>query len=124
MPPSIRRTVLTLVTVGFVAVSGCLGGLPPGTPTTTTDDMPAYGTEFVSVERLDNQNRYTEWPNDEAAVFADLSNSRQRVFRDALENGTVEFSPSDPNPFSSHNKERPKVVRYDGTWYYVRVAVV
>jgi hypothetical protein len=91
--------------------------------TTTTDETPPYGTQFISVERLENQSRYQAWPAGERAHFRNLSAERRETFRRAL-NDTVEVPPDEEAAFDFNDKSRPRVVRYEGTWYYVRVAIV
>ncbi|WP_052368138.1 hypothetical protein [Haloferax sp. ATB1] len=125
-------------------VAGCAGGpsstatTTDGTPTTapimtnnstaadeatmTTGD-PAYGTEFVSVSKLENQSQADEWPDNKTARFENLSESRKSVFRDALD-GRVTLGPDEQNPFAFSDSNRPELVRYDEEWYFVRVAIV
>ncbi|WP_411967788.1 hypothetical protein [Haloferax sp. YSSS75] len=89
----------------------------------TADDSPMYGTEFVSVSKLENQSRYFEWPENQSVHFENLSESRQQVFVDALD-GQVEFGQDEENPFGFNDENRPEVLKYEGTWYFVRVAIV
>ncbi|WP_424007761.1 hypothetical protein [Haloferax denitrificans] len=91
--------------------------------TTTATDSPTYGTEFVSVSKLENQSRADEWPDNKTARFENLSEPRKEVFRDALD-GRVTFGPDEENPFAFNDSDRPELVRYEGEWYFVRVAVV
>lgn len=90
---------------------------------TTPDDRPAKGTQFVSLVRLENQSRHAAWPDNRTVAFGNLSERRQAVVREALD-GQVAFGPDETNPFSYYDETRPRAVRYDGTWYYVRVAIV
>ncbi|KAB1192559.1 hypothetical protein GJR96_03530 [Haloferax sp. MBLA0076] len=85
--------------------------------------MHRYGTEFVSVSPLENQSRDTEWPDNQSVHFENLSQSQQAVFLDALDK-QVEVGPDEENPFVFNDETRPQVVRYEGTWYFVRVAIV
>lgn len=139
-----RFTVVALVVL--VAASGCTGlgaqSNPDATTTTTrtttatttaptttaapttTDDTPAYGTEFVYVSKLENQSEYTEWPDNQSVHFQNLSDARQEAFLTAFEGDRAKFGPDEPNPFAFNDKSRPRVVKYEGTWYYVRVAIV
>lgn len=144
-----RRTVLVSVCIALLlALGGCSGPeetrsetttptgaettVAPTTETTTvsdtsltsTADRPPAGTQEVTVSRLENQSRYAEWPDDETVRFESLTEPRRAAFRSALQNGSVAFAPDVDCPFSFYDKDRPKVVRYDGTWYYVRVAIV
>lgn len=137
----------TIFVIGVVLLAGCTGvggsetPVTPNDPMTTaepttetaettvetaataTDDSPGYGTEFVSVSPLENQSRHTEWPDNRSVHFENMTASRQAVFEDALD-GQVEFGPEEENPFGFHDESRPEVVRYEGTWYFVRVAIV
>ena len=143
--PSNWKTIFVL---GVVLLAGCAGGgsdtpaepddsmTTKTTPETTTeivettaettetdDGSPDYGTEFVSVSQLENQSRYTEWPDNRSVHFENMTASRQAVFEDALD-GQVEFGPDEDNPFGFNDESRPQVVKYEGTWYFVRVAIV
>lgn len=142
---------LSLLVVGLVLFAGCSGvggsdtavesddsmttnatpeqtvdGTTPAVETTTEateDTSPEFGTEFVSVSPLQNQSQYTEWPDSQAVHFENLSESQQAVFLDALD-GQVVFGPDEENPFAFSDRDRPEVVKYEGTWYLVRVAIV
>ncbi|CQR51229.1 hypothetical protein BN996_02636 [Haloferax massiliensis] len=94
----------------------------PTNETPTTGD-PAYGTEFVSVSKLENGSRAETWPDNKTARFENLSEPRKEVFRDALD-GRVTFGPDEENPFAFSDSDRPELVRYEGEWYFVRVAIV
>lgn len=123
-PTQSRTTTSSSVTTDTTSRTTIVGTTATTDGTITTADQPSKGTQEVSVTRLENQSRHTEWPDNETVAFENLSKRRQTVFQTALENGSVTFAPDETNPFSFHNKSRPKVVRYDGTWYYVRVAIV
>ncbi|NEU57926.1 hypothetical protein [Halorussus sp. MSC15.2] len=96
----------------------------PDPPSTRTDDAPPKGSQFVSVVAFENQSRHAQWPDNQTVAFEDLPADRQRVFEEALSGGSVEFGPDETAPFSFYDESRPRAVRYDGTWYYVRVAIV
>ncbi|MFC4448921.1 hypothetical protein [Halorussus aquaticus] len=96
----------------------------PDTPSTRTDDAPPKGSQFVSVVAFENQSRHAQWPDNQTVAFENLSADRQRVFEEALPGGSVAFGPDETAPFSFYDETRPRAVRYDGTWYYVRVAIV
>ncbi|KAB1197381.1 MULTISPECIES: hypothetical protein [Haloferax] len=137
----------TLLVLGVALLAGCTGlggsetavtpddpmttaepttataGTTAETTATTANDSPGYGTEFVSVSKLGNQSRYTEWPDNRSVHFENMTESRQTVFLDALDE-QVEFGPEEENPFGFNDESRPEVVRYEGTWYFVRVAIV
>ncbi|NHN57502.1 MULTISPECIES: hypothetical protein [Halorussus] len=112
-----------LALAGLLVLAGCAGGLP-GDDGASAEDAPPTGTQFVSVDRYENRSRHAQWPDRQTVVFEDLSESRQQVFEKALSGGSVEVAPDESNPFSFHDDDRPRAVRYDGTWYYVRVAIV
>ncbi|MFB6071936.1 MAG: hypothetical protein ABEJ88_03115 [Halobacterium sp.] len=148
----LRRNHLAVVALAvLVAASGCtgVGGTNPvdtaeTTVTTTetaqattatdastttdapetTGDAPPKGTQFVQVSALENQSSYREWPDAQAVRFETLSEPRKDAFVDALRNGSVRFEPNEDPPFSYYDDDRPRVVKYDDTWYYVRVLVV
>jgi len=46
------------------------------------------------------------------------------VFRRPLEDGQQWFGPSETNSFVYHDDGRPRVVKYRGEWYHVRVVIV
>jgi hypothetical protein len=148
-----RRAFPALVAVALVLAAGCLGGgtgpgdadttdapatttaeadqLTPTEPPTTTSDRQRttkqfpYGTEFVSVDPLANQSRGNV-SKDGYVAFGTLTEREQTVFLQALEDGDQTFYPDGDrvNPFGFNDDDRPQFVRYEGTWYYVRVAVV
>lgn len=146
MAPS-RSAVVALLSTLALALAGCTGA-PAGVPTdgpadesgtttatatdttaattrttTTADETPPKRTQFVSVTRLENQSGYREWPAGKRARFENLSAERRETFRRALD-GQVEIPPAEESAFAFHDESRPRVVRYEGTWYYVRVAIV
>ena len=106
----------------LLVFAGCAGGLPDDGR--STDDAPAKGTQFVSLDRYENQSRHAQWPDDRTVAFENLSEARQRVFENALRGGSVAFGPDESNPFSYSDDDRPRAVRHEGVWYYVRVAIV
>lgn len=140
---------LVLATILALLLAGCLG-VPPsqstasdrpsstprpvgttGTVGTTpiptdgpTQAAPDYGTQFVSVRRFENRSVGATWPADERTTFENLADAQRAVFRRALESGRQRFGPDETNPFDYSDHDRPRVVRYRGEWYLVRVANV
>lgn len=145
------RALPVFAVVALAITAGCLGGgtapadtdttdAPPTTTQTATETLTEttttserqrtsmeypYGTEFVSVDPLGNQSR-GDVSKDGFAAFGNLTERRQTVFLQALEEGDQTFYPDGDrvNPFSYGDEDRPRYVRYEGTWYYVRVAIV
>ena len=137
---------IVFAALACLLVAGCIGGpvgtaeSPGGEPTATTPastntpttdstptstaDQPAFGTQFVSVERYENQSTGATWPADERSTFENLTDARRDVFLGALEEGQQRFGPDESNPFDWNDGDRPVAVKYEGTWYYVRVAIV
>jgi len=76
------------------------------------------------VGRYENQTIGATWPEDERASFENLTDAQQSVFRRALEDGQQWFGPSETNSFVYHDDGRPRVVKYRGEWYHVRVVIV
>ena len=118
-PGDAETTIATTETTGASDTS-----LATSDRSTTTADRPPAGTQEVTVSRLENQSQYAEWPDSETVRFGNLTEPRRITFRSAFENRSVVFEPDEDNPFSFYDKDRPKVVRYEGTWYFVRVAIV
>lgn len=137
---------LPAATLVFLLVAGCLGGPvgstessggePTAATATTTDspkseskppasaDQPAHGTQFVSVEQYENHSTGATWPPEERSTFENLTDARRKAFLRALEDGQQRYGPDESNPFDYHDDERPRVVNYEGDWYFVRVAIV
>lgn len=147
----VRQHALPVVLVAVVLFAGCFGGGGPAIsdettePPTTTTPQPEttttqtttteqrrprvtreypYGTEFLSVDRLGNQSRGNT-SKEGFVAFGNLTDREQAVFEQALE-ADITFRPDDGkiNPFGFNDRERPEYVRYEGTWYYVQVAIV
>lgn len=147
-----RRSLPVVAVLVLTLTAGCLGGgtapatdTPDGPPSTdTATDTPTatppptttserrrttmeypYGTEFVSVDPLDDQRRGNVSKQGFVA-FGNLSEREQTVFLRALETGDRTFRPDSGrvNPFGFNDDDRPQFVRYEGTWYYVQVAIV
>ncbi|WP_227375445.1 hypothetical protein [Haladaptatus halobius] len=91
------------------------------TPTTsTTETMPAYGTEFLSVSEL-NESEAMAFDASERVAFENHSAECKEVVEEAVE---CDCSVTLDGEFSFHNEKRVKVVRYEGGYYYLRVAIV
>ncbi|MFB6146552.1 MAG: hypothetical protein ABEJ08_02585 [Halobacteriaceae archaeon] len=116
-------TTASSTTAGTPARTTAPGTTPAGP---TTRQSPPKGTQIVSLVRLENQRSHTQWPDEQTVHIRNLSDRRRAVFRAAFPPGneSVRFGPDERNPFSYHDDDRPRAVRYDGTWYYVRVAIV
>lgn len=94
-------------------------------PTLTTMEYP-YGTQFVSVERVD-ASVAPPLSDAESVRFENLTRTRRETFLRALDaDGGLTFRPSDErsNPFGFGESDRPEYVRYEGTWYLVAVGIV
>lgn len=86
----------------------------------TTDEEPQKGDQFLSVSEL-NESQAMQWNASKRASFGNLSEERQQVVKETIEcNCNVELH----GEFSFHDKERVEVVEYDGTYYFLRVAIV
>lgn len=97
--------------------------LPTTQPTETrpgTDDEPQKGDQFLSVMEV-NESEATAWNSSERAAFENLSAERQRTVREAVEcDCNVELG----GEFSFYDEDRIEVVEYEGTHYFLRVAIV
>jgi|APHM01.1.fsa_nt_gi hypothetical protein len=102
-----------------------------GSPATTTVETPAE--ETTSTEPSDSQGGFDAFSlqdvnesiafradESERASFANLTDAQQELFLQALEcdcNIKQEV-------FRFNDKERIRYVEYNGSWYYLRVAIV
>lgn len=110
------------VAVGLVLVAlltaGCAEVVPGQHATSTTAD-PQTGDELVSVTQV-NESTAMRANASKRATFENLTDAQQAVFLEALRcDCNVE-----QDVFHFSNKSRVEYVRYDGTWYFVRVSVV
>ncbi|WP_458206876.1 hypothetical protein [Haladaptatus sp. NG-SE-30] len=93
------------------------------TTTKTTGDTettPAKGTQFLSVSEL-NEGQAMKFDASERVAFEDLSAERKQVVEEAME---CDCSVTLDGEFSFHDEDRVKVVRYEGRYHYLRVAIV
>ena len=85
-----------------------------------TDAEPRKGDQFLSVSRL-NESQAMQWNASKRASFGSLSEERQQVVKEALQcDCNVELD----GEFSFHDKARVEVVKYEGTYYFLRVSIV
>ena len=111
-----RRIVLASLVCLLLA--GCVGGPTGsvGSEPTEPADQPAYGTQLVSVVEYDGRNA-------SGTAFGNLTEAQRRVFLRVVEGGQVRFGPDETTPFDYHDDDRPEFVKYEGNWYFVRVAI-
>jgi len=90
------------------------------TDRTTTTPGPKKGDQLLSVSEL-NESQAAEWNASKRATFGNLSEERQQVVKRAIEcDCNVELD----GEFRFYDKDRIEVVRYDGRFYFLRVAIV
>lgn len=144
MFPSIWRGVLLAT---LVLTAGCLGQPqetvtvdPTASPTTTEtepagpttdltttetlpaplgDEDPDYGTQLLQPSTIDREIALSAAESKRSA-FENLSSDQREAFELAME---CECSVKQ-TAFSFYNKDRIEYVRYEGTWYFARVAIV
>lgn len=91
-----------------------------GTPSATAESEPQKGDQLLSVSEL-NESQAMQWNESRRAAFENLSAERQQVVEEALEcDCNVELD----GEFDFNDRDRIEVVRYDGTYYFLRVAIV
>lgn len=93
------------------------------TTPTTEESSPAKGTMYLSVVRLENQSSYREWSADERAQLRELPDDKREEVLTVLKEGAGQTQIR-TDAWSYYNEGRVKVVKYNGTWYYVRISIV
>lgn len=138
MGPS--RVVLIGV-VGVVLLAGCTGTTPSSTTTTSTPTStttatpttitttttvaafpthdPATGDNLLSVSEVSAETAMKVNAS-QRATFENLTTGKQRAIDEAL---TCDCN-VEQHAFTFNDKDRIRYVKYNGTWYYLRVAVV
>jgi hypothetical protein len=123
---------LLIATVAFAGCTGTTNSQPTETALQTTTetrvagatdnataDDPAKGDELLYVSAVNKST--VKGTNDSAkANFSALSDTQSSVFLDALEDS----SGVTQTVFEYGDEDRIRYVRYDGQWYYLRVAIV
>lgn len=115
---------MTQIPERATTATGTATGELPTTRTTETlpgtDSEPQKGDQFLSVMAV-NESEAMAWNSSERATFENLSVERQQVVREAVEcDCNVELD----GEFSFHDKDRIEMVKYEGTYYFLRVAIV
>lgn len=87
--------------------------------TTGNDKTPQKGDNLLSVQRINTSNAM-KFNESSRINYADLSDSKKELFTRALQCDCN----INQNQFSFHDEQRVKVVKYDGEYYYLRVAIV
>ncbi|WP_396611840.1 hypothetical protein ACH9L7_00710 [Haloferax sp. S1W] len=140
-----RIALQAVIVAGLILLAGCVSAGPPtaappasstaqptttpatSTPTTATTTTAtsttgySHGTQFVSVSKSGPGNCSSETTN--CATFENLTADQQQVFRNLLNASQIVVGPDETNPFDYQNESRPEFVNYEGTWYFVRVAI-
>lgn len=130
-----RQVMLVALLIATVAFAGCTGitshQSSDATVQTTTEtrvasatdnataDDPAKGDELLYVSAV-NKSTVKDTNDSAKANFSALSDAQRSVFLDALEDS----SGVNQTVFEYGDDDRIRYVRYDGQWYYLRVAIV
>lgn len=133
-----KRGILSLVLVLALVVSGCAGVPDAGNPDTDTsgtvtttgetttqveetteEETPEKGSNLLSVSQI-NESTAMKFNESARTVFDNLTDNQQEVFERAIECDCN----VNQNIFEFNDKDRIKVVKYDGKYYYLRVTVV
>jgi hypothetical protein len=91
------------------------------TPSATTTTVEyEKGDELLSASEL-NESQAMQFDASERADFGNLSETRRQVVKRTIEcDCNVELD----GEFDYHDEERIEVVKYDGTYYYLRITIV
>jgi len=86
--------------------------------TTTTADDPDYGDNLLSLSAVPNSTAENV-SAEEKANFTELTSAQRDVFLEARREGQV-----NQDVFRFNDEDRIEYVRYEGQWYFLRVAIV
>lgn len=121
---SLRQTLIVGLICLSVIAAGCgaftaKDGTTTTQPSTTTTDEPEKGDTLLSVTEV-NTSTVMQVNESQRTNFAALSERQRAVFLEALNcSWTVQQT-----VFRFDDADRVGSVKYEGQWYYLRVAIV